>query len=155
MLLFLLFACKTDDCDASSLAPGDITASINENLWSGAGASWMPAGEGIQIVTELSEGWRVTLVANFDENGFPVGEGLLALPSTVSLAGSDGFALVYPESGGSLTSRDHPEGGTLTLQSLSEEDVLTACFSFTASGSGRVLRFTDGLLLASPSALAD
>lgn len=155
MLLFLLFACDPDPCDPSALSAGDIEATINEDIWNGAGASWLPAGDGIQIVSELSEGWRITLVANNNESSFPVGEALDALPLTVSLAGSDGFALVYPESGGSLTSRDHPEGGTLTLVDIDEGEVLSACFSFTASGDGRVLRFKDGLLRASKSALAE
>lgn len=155
MLLFLLFACKPDACDPSDLATGAITATINDDLWAGQGASWLPAGDGIQIVTELSEGWRITIVANNNESGFPVGDSLGALPLTVNLSGSDGFALVYPASGGSLTSRDHPEGGTLTLWDLEDDDVLSACFSFTASGDGRVLRFTDGLFRASASGLAD
>lgn len=148
-LLALLACAEEPPCDAAELELGEITAEVNDVLWRGAGASWLPAGDGVQVVSEMNEGWRITLVGNRAENGGPVGDYLVALPLEVNLSGEDGFAIAYKEFGNSLTSRDSAVGGMMTLLELYDDGSMGVCFDFTAEGGGGgSVSFSNGALRA-------
>ncbi|MCB9766142.1 MAG: hypothetical protein H6739_40575 [Alphaproteobacteria bacterium] len=149
LLLPLLAACGEPlPCETDDLAVGEVEALVDDQLWLGAEATWQSAGEGLQITTALSQGWRLNLVATRTEGGFFVGDALDGLPVEVSLSGEAGAALAYPEFGNTMSSRDHPSGGSLTLLSL-DDGALSACFEFSALGpNGGVVEFTGGRLVA-------
>lgn len=154
-LLALLACAEEPPCDAESLELGSISSEVDDVLWRGAGASWLPAGEGLQIVSEMNEGWRITLVGNRAENGSPVGDYLVSLPLDVNLSGEDGFAIAYKEFGNSLTSRDSALGGMMTLLGIYEDGSMGVCFEFTADGGGGgSVTFSNGALRASEGAVS-
>lgn len=156
LLLLALLACAdAPPCDAASFNPGEVDALVDDALWRGAGAQWLPAGDGIQIVTEMHEGWRITLVANRTPSGNPVGDYLVSLPLDIDLSGEDGFAIAYKEGANSLTSQNSPVGGTLNLLELYDDGSLGACFEFTAEGAGGgSVTFSGGTLRAAESTVS-
>jgi hypothetical protein len=151
-LLPLLTACAdaAGTCPIGDLA-GEATATVDGAPWSGPSAQWSFAGSSIQLMTAAGDGWRLSIVAQSTEDGQPLNTALDALPVTISLGdGADGgWALLYPESGGSSykTSPDAP--GTLSINSVNGDgDTLSACFSFTATGDDGSVTLSDGAIVA-------
>lgn len=159
-LLLLACAGDADDsaalCDASGATAGQLTGTLDGQPWA-VDAAWAWSGESLQVTTTTAEGWRVTLVAHRDRSG----AGLLELAEAgaadvqVDLSADDGWALLYPEAGGtSLSSKEG--GGALTLTTLGGADgggAVTGCLAFEAApaAGGESVVLEGGLLSATGS----
>jgi hypothetical protein len=107
----------------SEVAEGQGEATIDGDLWQGADVAWTESGSGLQITTGMSDGWRMTVVIRgegLDEDGL----------GRISLDGTDGWALIYPESGSSYSSQT----GEGSLDLVQNSDVVQACLEVEASG---------------------
>lgn len=142
-----LLACGKETCEPAGLVEGDVVATIDGDAWDGAGASWSAAGDGVQFTTSEGDGWRLTLVANEDEEGQGVAAALVDGESLVVPLGDSSFAALYPTGvAGSYATQAEGDGqATLTRTG----DAVAACFSFTASAAdGAAVELTGGELLA-------
>ena len=133
-------------CDASAASAGEALAEINSGAWRGPDATWVPSGDGVQVTTSIGDGYRMTLVAYGVQGA--ISEGRLPLTLTMDAAGLDAWAVVYPESGSSFSSKAG-EGGSLTLSAV-EGDLLSGCFEFGAAAGDEALRVSGGSFLANP-----
>ncbi|GEM_PF-6216409 len=131
MLWVLLTGCSAP-CDADTLGAGAIQATIDAEAWSST-ALWSAAGDAAQLTTD-ADVWRISVVLYEND----LGEAPSALdgdgPWTFPLgAGSDGgFALLYPEEGGSMSS-EQGAGGSLELWRDGEDWL--ACFDVDVAAS--------------------
>lgn len=133
--LVLLAACGgSAPCDLDAATDGRVSGTVDGAAWSTGGAAWSETGEGIQIVTGSEGGYRVTISALKSVGGASVLSDVEqgAFPIEVDFGDeAAGFALLYPEGAGSVTTKGGG-GGTLSIESL-EADVLAACFAFDTS----------------------
>ena len=160
VLLVLLVACGADSddsavaCDPSGAAAGQVTGTLGGQAWA-VDATWSWSGDAVQATTSTSNGWRMTLVAQRDLEGRSLRAAADAAdgPVTVDLSADDGFAVLYPEAGG--TSLSSKEGdGRLVLTNLGGADgegPLAGCLSFAAApaSGGESVELVGGLMSAS------
>jgi len=123
---------------------------VDGAAWSATGAQWSLAGSSLQLMTQIGEGWRLSIVAQSTDDGTPLSTALDAgvFPVEIALAdgAAGGWALLYPDAGSSFkTAPDAP--GALTVTEVSG-DTLSACFSFTASGDNGTVTLSDGAIVA-------
>ena len=154
-MLLLLLACsgpsKVDPCPMKPEIEGQIKATIDGEVWA-AITQWNAAGSGIQLTSTSLGGYRLTLVAQVDDEERTAEESLDALPATFSLGGSGGSAAVTPDQGESSSTSNHGSG-SLSITSQSE-DTLQGCFSFTAgTSSGAEVVVEDGTFWSTPLGL--
>ena len=147
MLMMALAGCAAEkdegaDTCTVSVDDGAIEASVDGDAWS-ADATWTEAGEGVQVVTTTSDGWRLTIVAQQALAEIEVGD----LPVSVDLAGDAGFVTAYPESGDASFSSSEGSG-SLSFTAL-EDGRLSGCFTAeAASADGDVLELSGGEFVA-------
>lgn len=115
----------SDDTCTVGAAEGAIEASVDGEPWE-ATATWTEAGEGVQVVTPTTGGWRLTIVAQRALAALEVGD----LPVVIDLAGDEGFVTAYPEAGGSSFSSSNGSG-SLSFTAL-DGDLLSGCFTAEA-----------------------
>lgn len=115
------------DCSVNA-SEGTIEGTLDGEDW-GADATWTEAGDGVQVVTSVSDGWRLTIVAQQALDAVSDD----ALPIEVDLGGDEGFVTVYPEAGGSSWT-SAGASGSMVLDGVSG-DVLSGCLSFDAVSS--------------------
>lgn len=143
-MLFALLACS-GPCDADDLSSGSVSATIDGEAWS-SNAAWSASGDAAQLTTD-ADGWRITLVLYEDSMGTTPsaleGEGPWTFPLTSGTEG--GFALLYPEGGGSLSS-EPGAGGSLELW-VDGGDWL-ACFDVDAGDADGVTAHASGSVKA-------
>lgn len=143
-MLLALLACSAP-CDADALSSGSVEATIDGVAWS-SNAAWSAAGDAAQLTTD-ADGWRISLVLYESDAGeVPAaleGEGPWTFPLTSGSAG--GFALLYPEGGGTLTSEDGA-GGRLEL--WVEDGDWLACFDVDAASSDGTTAYATGSVKA-------
>lgn len=153
-LLFLsLTACKGEKeesggpvCSPPALDAGTVSASVDGAAWTATEATWTPSGTAIQLNTVLAEGWRLTLVMNNAVPDLEAGETPIIREMTAD--GSEAWALLYPEAGGSYSSKDGI-GGSAVVSSV-DGDEIVGCFAFEGVGSGGTVAVEDGYFRALP-----
>jgi hypothetical protein len=103
-------------CDASGATAGQVTGTLSGAAWSSP-ATWSWSGESLQINTDTTDGWRMTLVAHRDIEGRTLAEiaDSGGFPAEVNLGADDGWALLYPEAGSTSLSSKEGSGGSLVL----------------------------------------
>lgn len=147
-LLFVVLASCAGENDEGAetctvaVDDGVIEASVDGDAWS-ADATWTEAGEGVQVVTTTSGGWRLTIAAQQALAAIEVGD----LPVTVDLAGDSGFVTAYPESGDASFSSS-AGAGSLSFIAM-DDGLLSGCFTAdTVSADGDVLTLSGGEFVA-------
>lgn len=142
-----LLACGDETCEPQGLAEGDVVGTVDGEAWTGAGASWSVAGDGVQVTTAEGGGWRLTLVASADEEGQGVAAALVDGESLVVPLGDESFAALYPTGvAGSYATQAAGDGEAVLTRT---GDSVAACFSFTASAAdGTAVELTGGELVA-------
>ena len=139
---------KEGGCDASALAAGSAEATIDGGAWADDAVTWSWAGASLQISTEASDGWLMSVAANLDINGDDLETAVAAgeFPIEVDLL-DGGFVLLYPDEGGSYAS-NKASGGTLTI-TAADDSAVQGCFDFeAATADGETVSVSGGLLNA-------
>ena len=116
-------------CDADSIDYGVIDASIDGEPWLSGTAAFVWSGDSLQIVSEATDGFRVSIFLTESVEGSAPKTG--DTPMTFDLS-SGGFALLYPDGENSMTSAN--ESGTAIITSL-DDDIATGCFRFTSGNN--------------------
>jgi len=161
LLVLLAAACGGDAadsatlCEAGGATSGQVTGTLDGRPWA-VDATWSWSGDAVQVTTSTADGWRMTLVAQRDVDGRSVREASEQGGGsvTVDLSADDGFAVLYPEAGG--TSLSSKEGsGLLVLTDLGTADgsgTVAGCLSFDAktAGGGESVALVGGLMSATP-----
>ena len=125
-LLSAIGCAPPEDSCAPELAPGALEATVEGEPWTADDATVRPAGASLQVNASGGGGSALTLVLQTTVDGVPAGEA--TPPFVVDLGvGGGGWALHYPESGGSLSTQE----GTGTAEVVSVEGGLSACFEGT------------------------
>ncbi len=148
LTIALLAACGgPSDCDPTGMTAGGIEASIDGDDWTGSGAQWSWAGDGVQITTADSDGWRFTIAASTAADGRSLTEALGDGVDVDVAMGGGNFIAIYP-SGESISYAAREEGdGALTLHRLGTQ--LGLCFDAQASASsGDAVDISGGLAAA-------
>jgi hypothetical protein len=153
MLLVLLLACTSDggskatNCTVDA-AEGTAVATVDGEAWEGGGATWVWAGDSLQVNTVGAGSWWMSLVAQTTADGDTVKAAVDsgALPATIDLGGDGGWATLYPADGASYSSRNG--SGELVIIEADDASV-QACFTFEAAGDGDPVVVEDGSLDAS------
>ncbi len=130
--------------DPMDLPAGDATALVNDTEWSTSGAEWLWSGTTLQITFPRADGWSFTVVAKRDADGESVWDSVEAeaFPVEVPLGQEGtGFAIVYPQEGGSLTTSGTP--GSVTVMGV-EGSSLYATFDFSASSEDQGIEVLEG-----------
>ena len=149
MLLALLLACSSDGSKAANCsvdaAAGTAAAVVGGEEWEGGGATWVWAGESLQVNTVGAGSWWLSLVAQATTDGETVKAAVDAgaLPATVDLGGDGGWATLYPADGASYSSRNG--SGELVIVEADDTSV-HACFTFEATGDGAPVVVEEGSL---------
>lgn len=155
LLLPLLAACAADvPADAScavpeTLADGAVEATVDGAGWAST-ATWLWQADGVQLNIATADGWRVTLVAQSAADGATIRDAVdaAAFPVEVALEeGGGGWAIAYPEDGGSYST--NAGSGAVTFTAL-DSDVLAGCFAFEAAHDDGAVAFADGAVRALP-----
>ena len=106
-------------CTSADLIPGQLKAVMNDTEWQASGVVWNASGESVQINTDTSDGWRLSIVL----------QRTLDDTAALSLMSSDGpwdfdlgpdgggWVTAYPQTGDSANSR-HNGSGSFTLSKL-------------------------------------
>jgi len=151
-ILFLwVLGCGDKDggCDASSLAAGSAEATVDGGAWSDDAVTWSWAGSSLQLSSESSDGWLLSLAANLDANGDDLATAVDAgvFPIEIDLL-DGGFGLLYPEGESFSYASNKASGGTLTITSA-DDSVVMGCFDFeAATAEGETIAIEGGLLHA-------
>lgn len=128
-------------CTVSAEA-GQMELTLDGEAWA-SDATWSEAGDGVQVISTLADGWRFTIVAQQALTEVEVG----SFPVEIDLSVDAGFITAYPESGDASFSSSGGSG-TLTLTDR-EDDLLSGCFQAElGSGDGGVLVVEDGGFVA-------
>lgn len=123
-------------------AEGAIEARLDGEAWE-ADATWTEAGDGVQVVSTTTGGWRLTIAAQQAGVAIEVGD----FPVVIDLAGDEGFVTAYPASGDASFSSSGG-AGTLTFVGL-DAGVLSGCFSAEAvSAEGEQMELREGMFAA-------
>jgi hypothetical protein len=152
-LALSLTACggASGTCGADDLAPGRVTGVVDTRAWEATGAVWTLSGTSIQLVSGPNDGWRITMVGQWDTDGVLLDEALDAQAFPIEITLDDGtgggWGMLYPDDGGSYKSTAEAPG-TLTLTGMAD-DALLACFSFSADRDGETAAIEDGSIAAS------
>lgn len=142
--LLLLVACDGSGQTASSceatVDSGAIEATVDGEDWEGGAVTWLLAGSSLQINSASTGGWWLSAVAQETTTGGTLGDVLAAgdWPAVVDLppeGGTGGWAIFYPESGDSFSTKQST-GGTLTIAAAADGTDLLGCFAFTAADGG-------------------
>jgi hypothetical protein len=151
-LVLPLTACAggAGTCASEDLAPGRAVGVIDTRPWEATGAVWTLSGTSVQLVTGPNDGWRVSLVAQWNSEGVLLNEALdaQAFPIEVTLddGTGGGWGMLYPDDGGSYKTTSATPG-TLTLTGMAD-DALLGCFSFAADRDGATATIEDGAISA-------
>ena len=135
---------KDEGAETCTVAVDDgvIEATVDGAAWS-ADATWTEAGEGVQVVTTTTGGWRLTIAAQQALTAIEVGD----LPVTIDLAGDEGFITAYPESGDASFSSS-AGSGSLSFIAF-DDDLLSGCFTAEAvSADGETMSLAGGEFVA-------
>lgn len=120
--LFLLLACGKP-CDPGAIDVGAGAGEIDGAEWQGDNVQWSPAGEAVQVTTDTTDGWRITVVS-----GTAPGEEELELTP-----GDGNLVTVYADGGGSYAANEADQG-TITVWEGAPDEVW-ACVDVTASSA--------------------
>jgi hypothetical protein len=121
--------------DAATLDDGVVAATVDSAPWEST-ATWLWQGGSLQLTAAPADGWNFTFVAQTLDGGDTVKDVVEsgAFPVELTLeSGADGWAIAYPTDGDSYST--NAGNGTLTVTDFAD-DVLSACFAFTAATDG-------------------
>ena len=153
MLIAVLVGCADpigeDDGCAVGVEPGAAAATVDGEPWTGGGATWLWAGESLQLNTVGSGSWWMSMVAQTTGDGTTLKAAVDAgvFPITVSLT-EGGWATFYPDSGSSFSSEEG--GGELVLVEATPTTV-RGCFWFEAASDADTVSVEAGELDAEPA----
>ncbi len=132
-----LAACQPCNPQAS-LTPGTVIARINDSRWQAKKGVWFESGTSVNLETETSGEWAISMVAQKTDDGTDASEALEAeefpIEFTLGDAGDGAWALAWPSLGAALSSADALEAGWFTIANRQDDDLL-GCFEFDA-GTG-------------------
>ena len=146
LLLLSLGACDRGGCPDLSGLEG-VDAVVDGAAWQSSG-QWFAAGDSLQIVTDLNDGWRLSMVAQQTDDGQDIMDALYAgafpLQVALTVGTEGGWALLYPDEGDSWATQEGGDG-LLTLAAM--DDHLQGCFSFQAQRDDEWITVDDGRLV--------
>ena len=135
-------ASEEDGTCTVSAGTGRMELTLDGEAWA-SDATWSEAGDGVQVISTLADGWRFTIVAQQALTEVEVG----SFPVEIDLSVDAGFITAYPEDGDASFSSSGGSG-TLSLTAR-EDDLLSGCFEAElGSGDGDVLEVEGGGFVA-------
>lgn len=143
--------CTLDD----AVMPGHLIGTLDGADWNADEVTWLFAGDSLQINTGTEEGWRLSIVAQTDNDGATVKSVMDAGNYPVHVAfgeGAGGFVTVYTKFGSSSYSTNNTAGGVFEILRMDEDEGVVGCLSFeAATDEGEVVTLDAGSLRAIPS----
>ena len=131
-----LVACDPG-CDAAkALSSGQVVGEIDGVAWESAGVTWHSEASGVQVNSPLTDGWRLTLVAQttVDDRSAPTRVDRRRLPVEVLLQSGEGGWALLNDAGAFTWSTHQAEGGWLRLARRRGGDLL-GCYDFEAGAA--------------------
>lgn len=125
-------------CDFEGISNGSLKGTVDGQAWTAENVAWSEAGDALQITTDDSGGYRLTLALSADEDGNNVLDAVDAeeLPVEVPLSETSGsFALLYPQGATSSLTTDGASGGGVTVAET-DGPAIGMCFAFQVTGDG-------------------
>jgi len=146
--LMILTACgptAPNDCETGDISPGTLSATFAGEDWTADGVIWNESGNSVQINTNMTNGYRLSIVLQQTENDErPANLTEMTGPWEFDLGeNGGGWVTAYPQTGSSTSSRN---GGSGHFTLIELADDLTGCFEFSTGE----LSMTNGQMIALP-----